>query len=93
LKAAIEQSSALGAKTETLDAIVREFGQAWARGKLQGDGIRTLVSVGYMVDQIVEITTGKDGKAVERTLTWAEFEAEQKALHGDNFTRAGTPAA
>lgn len=57
------------------------------------DGIRTLVSVGYMVDQIVEITTGKDGKSVERTLTWAEFEAEQKALHGDNFTRAGTPAA
>jgi hypothetical protein len=53
------------------------------------DGIRTLVSVGYIVDQIVEVTQGKDGKAIERAMTWPEFEAEQRQKHGDNFYRAG----
>lgn len=53
------------------------------------DGIRTLVSVGYMVDQLIEMTAGEDGKSIERTLSWAEFEAEQKALHGESFYRSG----
>lgn len=58
LKAAVEQSSALGAKTETLDAIVREFGQAWARGKLQGEGIRTLVQNGVPIMELLSKATG-----------------------------------
>lgn len=58
------------------------------------DGIRTLVSVGYMVDQMVELEKAADGSLTEkRALTWAEFEAEQRALHGDNFYRAAVPAA
>lgn len=52
------------------------------------DGIRTLVSVGYMVDEMEEVKE-IDGETVTRKLTWAEFEAEQKALHGDDFYRAG----
>jgi HK97 family phage major capsid protein len=46
-----------------------------------------------MIESIVEITTDKDGKELERALTWAEFEAEQRALHGDDFYRAGPPAS
>ena len=37
------------------------------------DGIRTLVSVGYMIHAIVEETTSKSGEKVQRELTWDEF--------------------
>lgn len=54
------------------------------------DGIRTLVSVGYMVNEMTEMVADDTGAYVaKRTLPWAEFEAEQKALHGDDFYRAG----
>lgn len=58
------------------------------------DGIKTLVSVGYIVEQMVELKREADGQLTEvRSLTWPEFEAEQRALHGDQFYRAGLPAA
>ena len=58
------------------------------------DGIRTLVSVGYMVDEMQEMEPAADGTMTpKRTLKWADFEAEQRALFGENFYRAGPPAS
>jgi HK97 family phage major capsid protein len=58
------------------------------------DNIRSLVSVGYMVDEMDEVTIGADGSyQTKRTLTGAEFEREMRALHGDQFYRAGVAAA
>jgi HK97 family phage major capsid protein len=61
------------------------------------DGIRQLVSVGYFVDEIVEI---EPPAAVEelgdltkwrpvRTLRGDEFQREMREKHGDTFARAG----
>ena len=66
LKAIIEQSSALGAKTETLDAITRELGQAWARGKLQGDGIRTLVQNSVPIMEMLSKATGVSADKIDK---------------------------
>ena len=54
------------------------------------DDIRTLVSVGYMIEEIEEI--GEDGKA-KRVLSGDEFEREMRALHGKDFYRSGLAAA
>jgi HK97 family phage major capsid protein len=68
------------------------------------DGIRQLVSVGYFVDEIVELeptpdneladwigTSGR-GYTFKRTLTGEAFESEMRAKHGEAFTRAGLAA-
>jgi HK97 family phage major capsid protein len=63
------------------------------------DEIRTLVSVGYMIDEIEEVeSAGKDADGLEqwtpvRTLTGEEFEREMSALHGSAWNRAGPSAA
>jgi HK97 family phage major capsid protein len=53
------------------------------------DGIRSLVSVGYMIDEL----EADDGEGEDRTLrkfTWAEFEARQKKILGaDSQQRSG----
>lgn len=61
------------------------------------DAIRTLVSVGYMIDEIEEVEP-MPGKSVDewkviRTLSGAEFEREMRDLHGEAFSRAGLAAA
>jgi HK97 family phage major capsid protein len=62
------------------------------------DGIRTLVSVGYLIDEIQEIDATPDvaggtrGVRVVRTLSGDEFEREMRTKHGDNFQRAGLAA-
>jgi HK97 family phage major capsid protein len=82
------------------DAVLRGRARFSARADAQDalrdvrDGIKTLVSVGYMVEEMQELKRSDDGQdAVVRTLSWAEFESEQRALHGDQFYRAGPPAA
>jgi HK97 family phage major capsid protein len=58
------------------------------------DEIKTLVSVGYMVEEMVELKRAEGEEFTEvRRLSWPEFEAEQRALHGENFYRAGPPVA
>lgn len=54
------------------------------------DEIRTLISVGYMIDEIIEQPA--DGVAEGRKFTAEEFEREMRALHGENFYRAGPSA-
>ena len=55
------------------------------------DGIRSLVSVGYRIEQMVEIDPATG--AAKRTLSGDEFEREMRSLHGDAFERAGLAAA
>lgn len=58
------------------------------------DGIRSLVSVGYFIDQIEEVKKSDDGaETVVRQLTGEEFEREMSALHGSAWNRAGSSAA
>lgn len=58
------------------------------------DGIRTLVSVGYQIEEIEEMdSSDPEGKRVLRTLTGAEFEREMRSKHGESFARAGLAAA
>jgi HK97 family phage major capsid protein len=68
------------------------------------DGIRQLVSVGYFVDEIVElepqpdpdladwIGSGERGYKFKRTLSGEAFEAEMRSKYGESFQRSG-PAA
>lgn len=56
------------------------------------DEIRTLVSVGYMIDEIEEQKRDADGNTVTRKLTGDAFEREMRALYGDTFYRAGQAA-
>lgn len=55
------------------------------------DGIRSLVSIGYSIDELQE---ERDGHAV-RTLSFTEFEDEMRARHGADFdfTRGASDAA
>ena len=58
------------------------------------DGIRSLVSVGYFIDELTEVKREDDGTdTVLRTLTGDQFEREMRTQHGDTFARAGLAAA
>lgn len=46
------------------------------------DGIRTLVSVGYQIDEIIEQTTTKEGEKIERKFSFDEFETELQRRYG-----------
>ena len=71
-----------------------KFGRAivrFGRGQLANeifqdvqDGIRSLVSVGYMIDEL-EADDGEGEDRKVRKFTWAEFESRQKELHGENY--------
>lgn len=56
------------------------------------DGIRSLISVGYMIDEVEEQKTDEKGLNVSRTLTGEEFQREMRELHGENFYREGQAA-
>ena len=59
------------------------------------DGIRSLVSVGYMIDEIEEVepVPGKAGEyTTKRVLSGDEFEREMRSQHGELFLRAGVAA-
>ncbi len=58
------------------------------------DGIRSLVSVGYMIDKIEEMDpSDPTGKRALRKLSGDEFEREMRSKFGDSFSRAGLAAA
>lgn len=68
------------------------------------DEIRQLVSVGYFVDEIVELEPTPDteladwigssgrGYTFKRTLTGDQFEAEMRTQHGESYLRSGLAA-
>lgn len=53
------------------------------------DGVRTLVSVGYMVNEVEEQKKDADGNLAVRMLSGDEFEREMRSRYGENFYRAG----
>jgi len=57
------------------------------------DGIRSLVSVGYLIDQIEELDGQTGDDRVLRTLTGAEFEREMQTQYGEHWQRAGLAAS
>jgi HK97 family phage major capsid protein len=58
------------------------------------DGIRSLVSVGYFIEEIEEVERAADGsETVKRRLSGEEFEREMRQAHGDGFFRSGLAAA
>jgi len=68
------------------------------------DGIRQLVSVGYFIDEIVELEPAPDEDLADlvsfgnrnyikkRSLSGDEFDREMRNLHGDHYTRSGPSA-
>lgn len=54
------------------------------------DDIRTLVSVGYQIDEVKEQKRDVSGEIVERTISGEAFEREMRQLHGDRFARVFT---
>lgn len=58
------------------------------------DGIRSLVSVGYLIDEIEEVEKAADGsETVVRRLSGEEFERTMLAEHGEGWKRSGLAAA
>ncbi|HAF43430.1 MAG TPA: phage major capsid protein [Gallionellaceae bacterium] len=64
------------------------------------DGIRELVSVGYLIDEIVEVEPAEETNQVEysgwrtvRKLSGDEFEREMRSKHGEHYFRSGQAAA
>jgi tape measure domain-containing protein len=60
------QASKLGASTETLNGITLALGQAWAKGKLQGEEILQLVERGVPVYEILAQATGKNSAELQK---------------------------
>lgn len=59
------------------------------------DGIRSLVSVGYNIEELEELDgmPGRDAApAVKRTLTGVEFDREMRRQHGEHWQRDGLAA-
>lgn len=54
------------------------------------DNIRTLVSVGYMIDQVKEEKRNADGSLAVRILPGDVFEREMRQKHGEHFERVLT---
>lgn len=59
------------------------------------DEIRSLVSVGYFIEEIeeVELDEKSGSYTTKRKFSGEEFEREMRAQHGDNFYRSGQAAA
>jgi tape measure domain-containing protein len=60
------QASKLGASTETLNGIVLALGQAWAKGKLQGEEVLQLVERGVPVYKLLAEATGKNAEELQK---------------------------
>lgn len=59
MRAITNQASKLGASEETLSGITLALGQAWAKGKLQGEEILQLVERGVPVWDLLSKATGR----------------------------------
>lgn len=66
MEAITNQASKLGASTETLNGITLALGQAWAKGKLQGEEILQLVERGVPVWDLLAQVTGKSTSELQK---------------------------
>ena len=60
MQAITDQTSKLGASSETLSGITLALGQSWAAGKLQGQDILQLITRGVPVWELLAEVTGKN---------------------------------
>ncbi len=60
MQAITDQSAKLGGRTETLQGITLALGQAWGKGKLQGQEILQMVDQGVPVWDLLAKVTGKN---------------------------------
>lgn len=65
-EAIANQAAALGGSLETLEGITLAVGQAWAKGKLQGEEILQLVERGVPVWDLLAKSTGKSATELQR---------------------------
>lgn len=59
LQAAVDQNAKLGGESERLERITLAMGQAFAKGRLQGDDIKQMIEAGVPVWQLLAEVTGK----------------------------------
>lgn len=73
--------------TDRVGRAVARFGRSAQAEEIFNDvqdGIRTLVSVGYQIDELEAEEKGETGEMVKRRMTFAEFQASMKELHGED---------
>ncbi len=66
MTAITEQAAKLGGSQETLSRITLSLGQAWAKGKLQGEEIMQLVEAGVPVWELLGQVTGKTAGELQK---------------------------
>lgn len=66
LQAAVDQNAKLGGESERLQRITLAMGQAFAKGKLQGDDIKQMIEAGVPVWQLLAEVTGKSTAELQK---------------------------
>lgn len=66
LQAAVDQNAKLGGESERLERITLAMGQAFAKGKLQGDDIKQMIEAGVPVWQLLSEVTGKNVQQLQK---------------------------
>lgn|GEM_PF-3891580 len=66
LRAIVDQNAKLGGETERLERITLALGQAFAKGKLQGEEMMQLVEAGVPVYQLLGEVTGKTAGELQK---------------------------
>lgn len=90
LQAAVDQNAKLGGESERLERITLAMGQAFAKGKLQGDDIKQMIEAGVPVWQILSEVTGKN---VQQLQKMSEAGALGKDVMQAFFAQMGRDAA
>ena len=66
LQAAVDQNAKLGGESERLQRITLAMGQAFAKGRLQGDDIKQMIEAGVPVWQLLAEVTGKSTAELQK---------------------------
>lgn len=66
LQAAVDQNAKLGGESERLQRITLAMGQAFAKGRLQGDDIKQMIEAGVPVWQLLSEVTGKSTAELQK---------------------------
>lgn len=66
LQAAVDQNAKLGGESERLERITLAMGQAFAKGKLQGDDIKQMIEAGVPVWKLLAEVTGKSTAELQK---------------------------
>jgi len=66
MQAAVDQNAKLGGESERLQRITLAMGQAFAKGKLQGDDIKQMIEAGVPVWQLLSEVTGKNVQQLQK---------------------------